>query len=295
MDNDPQDGVCVKAAYASRHVPIPDGLLINDPADARPITMRVIDWETTDLPQYAGRYAAVLDHVLSPSECAALLGLVEDSVADRGASGTRTWRPALVNVGGGMEMRDTEYRNSDRIVWDNQEVVDRLWARCATVPGIPEQFAEVVEPARKKGAKDRRWRFSCVNARMRFLKYSQGQFFRRESLSLSLFAHSCMSEQQTAHSDGAFSQEKDGKIYRTFYTLHLYLNDSCAEVEGAELVGGATPFLSHDHTRRVDVHPRAGRVLLFQHKGLYHSGDDVVEGTKYTMRSDILYELQSEE
>jgi hypothetical protein len=96
-----------------------------------------------------------------------------------------------------------------------------------------------------------------------------------------------------AHCDGAYSEEKNGKIYRTHYTVHLYLNDSVAEAgEEAELVGGATSFLSSGRERKVDVNPKAGRVLIFEHAGLYHSGDDVVKGTKFTMRTDIMYELQ---
>lgn len=74
--------------------------------------------------------------------------------------------------------------------------------------------------------------------------------------------------------------------------MHLYLNDSKQTVgDGAELRGGATSFLSRDESRKMDVDPKAGRVLVFQHKNLYHSGDDVIEGVKYTMRTDILYEL----
>lgn len=97
---------------------------------------------------------------------------------------------------------------------------------------------------------------------------------------------------RAAHCDGAFSEEVDGKIFRTFFTIHLYLNDSVAEAgESAELVGGATSFLSSDSKRKVDVDPKAGRVLIFQHRRLFHCGDDVVKGTKYTMRTDIMYEL----
>lgn len=73
--------------------------------------------------------------------------------------------------------------------------------------------------------------------------------------------------------------------------MHLYLNDSKAEAgDAASLVGGATSFLSQDETRKVDVDPRAGRVLIFQHRNLYHCGDKVLEGVKYTLRTDILYE-----
>lgn len=78
----------------------------------------------------------------------------------------------------------------------------------------------------------------------------------------------------------------------TFFTFQLYLNDSVAAAgKDAELVGGATSFLSSDGGRKVDVDPKAGRVLIFQHRRLYHAGDDVVKGTKYAMRTDILYKL----
>jgi hypothetical protein len=106
-----------------------------------------------------------------------------------------------------------------------------------------------------------------------------------------------------AHCDGAFVMP-DGNS-QTFYTLHFYLNDSVQEMEKengyislvdtpSELLrGGATTFHSRDKTRRMDVDPKAGRVLIFQHSHLLHSGDDVVSGTKYTMRSDLLYEFES--
>jgi hypothetical protein len=58
------------------------------------------------------------------------------------------------------------------------------------------------------------------------------------------------------------------------------------------LRGGATTFHSRDHTRRLDVDPKAGRVLIFQQPRLLHSGDDVISGTKYTMRSDLMFEFE---
>ena len=96
-----------------------------------------------------------------------------------------------------------------------------------------------------------------------------------------------------AHCDAAYRETVDGKHRETLFTLHLYLNDSKEAVgddAGAELEGGSTPFLSSNEQRRVDIHPKAGRVLIFQHRRLLHSGDDVKKGTKYTMRTDIMYE-----
>ncbi|EAS34859.3 uncharacterized protein CIMG_00213 [Coccidioides immitis RS] len=78
---------------------------------------------------------------------------------------------------------------------------------------------------------------------------------------------------------------------RTFYTLHLYLSDSTQpNDEHGQLVEGATTFCSSDEKKRFDVNPKAGSVLIFQHRSLYHSGDLVLQGVKYTMRTDIYYE-----
>jgi len=46
---------------------------------------------------------------------------------------------------------------------------------------------------------------------------------------------------------------------------------------------------------RIDVVPKVGRVLLFQHRNLLHSGDDVISGTKLTLRTDVMYALEKKE
>ena len=111
---------------------------------------------------------------------------------------------------------------------------------------------------------------------------------------------------KAAHCDGTY-ETPDGE-QRSFFTLHLYLNDSAqalgikeptfrflkgkkADGEEEMLRGGATTFHSRDERRRLDVDPKAGRVLIFQQRRLYHSGDDVTAGVKYTMRSDLMYEV----
>lgn len=102
-------------------------------------------------------------------------------------------------------------------------------------------------------------------------------------------------------------------MQQSYYTMHLYLNDS-AQVLGLNtpknrqeamtkeleegkpsevLFGGATTFHSNmDPEKRMDIDPKAGRVLIFQQRRLLHSGDDVVAGIKYTMRSDLMYEFE---
>lgn len=72
--------------------------------------------------------------------------------------------------------------------------------------------------------------------------------------------------------------------------MQLYLNDSTSTNPVSDLVGGATAFLSKDRKRRLDVNPKAGSVLIFQHSGLLHEGAKVERGLKFTVRMDLLYE-----
>ncbi|KAI2466429.1 hypothetical protein F4781DRAFT_353329 [Annulohypoxylon bovei var. microspora] len=277
-------GMLIKTSYASKEVDVPNDFLRSEPSDAEPITFKQINFADTPLPEFKGLYAVVLDHVLSPSECVKLIELAEASVSDenRNRDNGSAWSPALVNAGGGYEVSTPNYRNSDRIIWDNQDMVDRMWARLERVPEIREGLLSFAQEPRRTlhrakgngGAQNQRtvWDFHSVNKRMRFLKYGKDQFFR-------------------PHCDSPYGEvTADGHAVMTHYTLHLYLNDSRQEVgEKSELVGGATSFLSPNQERRVDVDPKAGRILIFQHRRLYHSGDDVKAGTKYTMRTDIMY------
>ena len=63
---------------------------------------------------------------------------------------------------------------------------------------------------------------------------------------------------------------------KSLLTLVFYLND------GFE--GGATDFPELEK----NIVPRAGRALLFQHR-ILHEATPVLSGTKYVLRTDILY------
>ncbi|KAI0406034.1 oxidoreductase domain-containing protein [Xylaria palmicola] len=266
----------VKTIYRSNDIAIPPDFLKSDPADAQPISYKPIDFQNSVLPEYKGCYAVVLDHVLSPSECARLLQLAEASVMEEDRQDGSPWRPALVNIGGGYEVEVPHYRKSDRIIWDHQEMVDRLWARMAALPEIRETLAAVPGLADSGAVDVAKHEFYRVNKRMRFLKYTPGQFFR-------------------PHCDGAYGERTpDGHMVQTYMTVHLYLNDSQQTAgPGVDLTGGATSFLSRDGSRKIDVDPKAGRVLIFQHAQLKHCGDDVKAGIKYTVRTDIMYKMSS--
>jgi hypothetical protein len=93
-----------------------------------------------------------------------------------------------------------------------------------------------------------------------------------------------------------------GPQQKSLLTVLLYLNDG----GGDEFDGGETLYLdSHissskqhfDHADKYDsvtkVTPRAGTVVIFEHD-LFHSGAPLLWGTKYVLRTDILFAVQDE-
>ena len=75
------------------------------------------------------------------------------------------------------------------------------------------------------------------------------------------------------HYDGAFVRNDSE---RSLLTFMVYLNE--------EFRGGATAF----HDFGLNVTPKTGRALLFQHF-LLHEGCSVASGVKYVLRSDVMY------
>lgn len=105
-----------------------------------------------------------------------------------------------------------------------------------------------------------------LNEMLRFLKYEEGQHFN-------------------PHCDAIYNGNGEEKGRRSFLTLHLYLTDD----ESLNLKGGSTRFWSPDKTKFMDVEAKRGRVLIFQQRMLWHSGEPVTGGTKITMRSDMMF------
>ncbi|CAG8948841.1 hypothetical protein HYFRA_00001964 [Hymenoscyphus fraxineus] len=250
-----------------------------------------IDLIYANIPENSDRYAVIIDNVLTEQECKQLIHMAELSAGVHGDEMVEGngWKPAMVNGGYNREYLALDYRNSDRIVWDNKVVMDRIWERVMQHPRMKERFSSMlgfgteIEPSgRGYGeTKDVQWLLAGPNERMRFLKYGKGQFFKE-------------------HCDGCY---EEGDYARSFYTIHVYLNDSAQALghpinlddekdsPGALLEGGATSFFSESMEQRFDADPKIGRVLVFQQRGLLHSGDYVSRGVKYTMRSDLMYTL----
>ncbi|MFP5392969.1 MAG: prolyl hydroxylase family protein [Gammaproteobacteria bacterium] len=93
---------------------------------------------------------------------------------------------------------------------------------------------------------------SGFNERFRFYRYGPKEYFKW-------------------HRDGSVERLPDEASCLTFL---IYLND--------DFEGGATEF------RRDVIEPRAGSALVFPHK-LTHQGREIISGTKYVLRTDVMY------
>jgi predicted 2-oxoglutarate/Fe(II)-dependent dioxygenase YbiX len=144
------------------------------------------------------------------------------------------------------------YRDNDRLLLDDARLARSLFERlrCA----LPERSIDA------GGAS---WALEGLNTRFRSCRYRNGQSFE-------------------VHRDGAFAPSED---LRSRLTVMLYLNDA------AEFAGGSTRFKSaraQDASTLAVVEPKAGTAIVFDHD-LWHEGEPVSGGTKYVLRTDVMY------
>jgi len=232
-----------------------------------PPILEHIDFSTS-IPNYEGCYAALAHNVLTPEECKQLLAAAAAS-SDKGSG----WERATINSYGKLVL-DESVRSCDRIIWDNQEVISRVWKRCEALFLPDIQVINGNNPLHigwgaRRGVN---LRFTRPNERMRYLRYGPGEYF-------------------APHMDGVY--QTPDKKEQSFFTMHLYLNDDEHQEGDMRLKGGATSFLSHwdpDRSKKLDVVPKMGSVLVFHHEYLIHAGDELESGIKYTLRTDLLYE-----
>jgi len=221
----------------------------------------VFDWSTTPLAQqYNGYYLKVLDDFYTSEECAALIALAESD---------QEWKQAAVHYGLGAHENyvNTDYRNSERILRFDHEAAEKMYQRL--LPYVQE-FVEIKAGDKwegivgRPGAVSGTWKLVGLNERLSFLRYWPGHYFR-------------------GHCDGQL-ELPDGRMSRV--TVQVYLGD-----EGVK--GGATRISAG--RMFVDIEPKKGRVLIFQQRGLFHSGEDVTEGVKYALRTDFMFRHTTKE
>jgi len=199
-----------------------------------------------------GKFAVVVHGVFTPEECAALIARSESA----------GYEQALVNMGNGQQMRMLDTRKSDRSIIDDPDFAEELWQRLRAATGDDPRL--VRRAGRRKG--DAAFHACGLNERLRFLRYGPGDFF-------------------ASHQDGTYMRRDEAGPERrgecSLLTCQLYLN------EGFQ--GGATRFHDgYDEAKAIDVVPRTGSVLLFEHR-LLHEGSLLVAGCKYVIRTDVMF------
>ncbi|KAH7338330.1 hypothetical protein B0J17DRAFT_572331, partial [Rhizoctonia solani] len=221
------------------------------------------------------RFAIVIDNLFTPEDCARYIAKVESE---------KKWEQAGVGASVEARMVDASYRNSSRILFDSEELAGEIFEKLGSyLKDIKYMDSSPLHQDSRRQPTDPPARLVGLNKRLRFLKYGPGQFFNR-------------------HCDGTYSSS-DGKQI-SYYTLQLYLNGSTDQLQG-----GATRFWKMGNVdgpeRRkprpgmslrkfVDVEPRVGRALVFEQRGLVHSGEEVVSGTKITVRTGLMFEATME-
>lgn len=208
--------------------------------------------EEIDVSKWAGpgNFAIVIHNVFTPDECQALIARAEEN----------GFEAALVNIGHGRQIQMNDFRNSDRTIIDDSQFAEEMWQR------IRRATKDDARLMTRPGNKLYSFNALGLNERLRFLRYDKGHYF-------------------AAHSDGCYRRgdeagpERSGEVSKV--TCQLYLN------EGFE--GGATRFMDYsDESIGVDVIPRTGSVLLFEHP-LFHEGSVLLSGRKYAIRTDVMY------
>jgi len=100
------------------------------------------------------------------------------------------------------------------------------------------------------------YKVSGLNEMFRIYKYIKGQRFKM-------------------HRDGSYQRnEKE----RSFFSFIIYLND--------DFEGGETDF-----RKLFSIKPEEGSALIFHHP-YRHEGKELISGTKYVLRTDIMYKKE---
>lgn len=228
--------------------------------DSMPVTCEKLNLQNL-FPNRRDAFALIVDGLFTAEECQELIRKTE-------AIG---YSEALL---GASQIRVATQRNNWRCIQDDADLAKKLFEKIK--PFVPTEWLS--------------FPVSGLNERLRFLKYNPGEFFK-------------------PHNDGVYMRADNSQA--SFVTVHLYLNDVPLGSGGeTTFTNEAMTYGRHskkkrsfgvghheldpnatDGPRRISVQPVVGRVLIFEHH-LPHEGSTLLNGTKYTLRSDIMYDLK---
>jgi hypothetical protein len=198
------------------------------------------------------RFAIMLHSVLSPEECSKLIDRAEQDGFEDAT---------IVNAN-----TKTRHRDCTRCLLDDVELANEWYERIVNaLKNTPFETKLINAPWVQKSS-GMNPQAMGLNEHLRLLKYKPRQFFQ-------------------AHYDSPFVRSTpDGNCVgeMSCVSVQIYLNQN--------FKGGSTTFRSGD--RFLDVKPRTGSILLFEHN-ILHEGQTVLQGTKYLLRTDVMYSTQS--
>ena len=199
-----------------------------------------------------------LKHVFTPEECRHMLEFTER---------LGFHEDAAISL-------SRDVRHNQNVVWvADDHSCDLIWRRIAPalnrmLPGFPDLRA------------------ITINGRFRFYRYDEGDFFK-------------------FHGDGNWpgSRVRDGKLVHDAYAGNISLMSVLVALN-SDFTGGATrfrvnaddpfsPVQRHNRVNEVDVYTDAGDILCFPHgyhpQHWMHSGEPILSGHKYILRTDLLF------
>lgn len=150
----------------------------------------------------------------------------------------------------------TSYRNNERQIWDSENLSTQLFQKIKDY--IPKEIDIEGISKQEHGT----WYLDSLNSRIRICRYLPNQYFNK-------------------HLDGVHfaSAIKQSKL-----TFMIYLNGS------EDFLGGRTLFFNskQDETIIGSYNAEKGDLIIFDHN-LWHSGERLIKGEKYILRSDLIY------
>ena len=167
-----------------------------------------------------------------------------------------TFKPAQLNY-------PTSYRNNERQIKDDPALSKVLFEEIKKY--IPREIVI-------RGISDLehgKWDLQRLNPRIRICRYAEGQYFNK-------------------HLDGVYYESRQVQSKLTFM---IYLNGG-----NGEFAGGRTLFFPSKEDDHIIgfYQPCKGDLIIFDHN-LWHSGEALIKGEKFILRSDILYKKEDDE
>lgn len=192
-----------------------------------------------------------IENFLSEEECQNLIFFSEN----------KSYQEATVSLKSGAKMMKN-IRNNERVIYEDTQLAQKYWQKLKDF--CPKNSSEIV----KEEAQGYNTDYEAVglNPTFRFYKYESNQRFKK-------------------HIDGRVKLEKEGQKQESRITFMIYLSD--------DFEGGQTVFdykNERNELEVIEIQSKIGTALCFVHE-IKHEGKPVPEGTKYVLRSDIMFQV----